>query len=133
VEQDFAPAAERHSGRRADNREGRVLERLVGELPALDELLDLGERGDVEREQREAEVGTGGEVRTLVVDDQRLVFPNSGNAASRLFRGNALRSATIWACNASISSFAARKFALASPFTARTPSAGFVASIALAI
>ena len=47
---------------RADHRERRVFQRLVGVLAQADQLLDLVPGRDIGREQREAEIGAGGEI-----------------------------------------------------------------------
>ena len=74
MQQDFAATAERHAGRRADDRERRVLERLEDLLAAGDELLDLTPGCDVGGEDGEPEVGADREIPALVVDDERPVF-----------------------------------------------------------
>ena len=51
---------------------GAYLSALNGLLAAGDQLLDLAPRRDVDREQREAEIGAGREIVALVVDDERL-------------------------------------------------------------
>jgi CBS domain-containing protein len=72
VEQDLATAAQCHAGRRAHDRERRIFERLVGLLTARDELFDLAPCRDVQREQGKAEIGAGGEIAALIIDDERL-------------------------------------------------------------
>ena len=73
MQQHLAAAAERHAGRRSDDGKRRVFQRLVGGLAGEDQLLDLTPGGDVGGKQSQAEIGADGEMRPLVVDDERLV------------------------------------------------------------
>ena len=73
VQENLAPAAERHPGRRADHREGGVLEGLVRVLPLDQHVLDHRPGGEVGGEQHQPQVGAGREVAALVVDHQGLV------------------------------------------------------------
>ena len=56
MQENLAAAAERHSGRRADHREGSVFEPPEYRLALLDELFDPGPVGDIGGEQREPEI-----------------------------------------------------------------------------
>src|SRR3546814_14178683 len=55
------------------SREERALQRQVDLLPLADQVVDGRPGADVGGEHGEAEVGAGGKVRALVVDDQRPV------------------------------------------------------------
>ena len=70
VQQDFAPSAQRHAGRGAHHREGSVLHRPERALPELGRRREQVPCPGADREQRFAEVGPGGEVLPVVVDDQ---------------------------------------------------------------
>ena len=72
MKQDLAAAAQRHPGRRADHRKGRIFQRPVGLLALRRRDFDLGPGGDICGEKRQTQIGADREIVALVVDDQRL-------------------------------------------------------------
>ena len=71
VEQQFAAAAQRHAGRRGDDREGGVFHRLHRLLAVFQHALDHRPDADIGGEQGQAEIGADGEVGALVVEHKR--------------------------------------------------------------
>ena len=73
MQQDLAATAERHTGRRADDRKRRKLEVFVDILTLFDRLRNLWPCCDVGCEKRKTDIGAHGEIGSLVVDHQGFV------------------------------------------------------------
>ena len=70
VQQDLAAPAQRHAGRCADHRKGSILHGLEGLLAERGRPREPIPRPRADREQGFAEIGPGGEVLPVVVDDE---------------------------------------------------------------
>ncbi len=74
MQQNFTPAAQRHTRWRRYHWERGVFQGLINLLSADNQLFNLWPHGNIHRENGQTQIGACGEVGAFIVDDHRLVI-----------------------------------------------------------